>query len=130
MMLVGSKMTKINPDVDKKAEKITFTNTDKSKTTKKEKIVNAVEKERETKPETTKKAYHTIVLASRVTKANAEEYVNNLHKKGYTHATVLTRNSRSKVIFGNYNTEQEAYQQLRTMRTNEEFKDAWVMRVE
>ena len=69
-----------------------------------------------------------IVLASRVTKTNAERYVSSLIKKGVKDARVIAASNGSKVICGKYSSESEAMngvQELREMSS--EFKDAWVM---
>ena len=69
-----------------------------------------------------------IVLASRVTKNNAERYVSSLIKKGVKDARVIAASNGSKVICGKYSSESEAMngvQELREMSS--EFKDAWVM---
>ena len=69
----------------------------------------------------------TIVLASHVTKTNAQEFVRQLEKKGFK-AQVISKTS-TKVIYGRYTTEGEAYQALNSLRDNEDFKEAWVLKV-
>ena len=67
-----------------------------------------------------------IVLASQVKKSNAEDYVEQLHKRGYTEAEVYVHNNTVRVIFGAYDTEAEAYRQLNRMHDKDEFAEAWV----
>lgn len=76
-------------------------------------------------PANTSKPY-CIVLASQVKKNNAEEYVAKLKTKGYTDAEVYIHNRIVRVVYGNYATEAEAYQQLNKIAANEDFSDAWV----
>lgn len=69
-----------------------------------------------------------IVLASRVTKANAEKYVSLLIKKGVKDARVIAASNGSKVICGKYSSESEAMNGVHELREmSSEFKDAWVM---
>ena len=70
---------------------------------------------------------YTIVLASHVTKTNANEFVKQLAKKGFD-AQVISKTS-TKVIYGRYATENEAYQALNQLRGHEDFKEAWVLKV-
>ena len=69
-----------------------------------------------------------IVLASRVTKSNAESYVSSLKKKGVNDARVIGASNGSKVVCGNYSSESEAMNGVHELREmSSEFKDAWVM---
>lgn len=69
-----------------------------------------------------------IVLASRVTKANAEKYVSLLIKKGVKDARVIAASNGSKVVCGKYSSESEAMNGVHELREmSSEFKDAWVM---
>ena len=72
---------------------------------------------------------YCIVLASQVKKSNAENYVSKLHEKGYTDARVYEHNRIVRVVFGNYATEGEAYQQLNKLSGTEEFAEAWVYKI-
>ena len=76
------------------------------------------------------KDYYCIVLASQVTKNNAEDFVKRLGKQGYDEASVLIEKNRSiKVIYGHYTTQGEAYNELNNLRGNDNFYDAWVYQV-
>lgn len=70
----------------------------------------------------------TIVLASKIGKKNAEDYVFSLYKKGYKLAEVFSKNSNTKVIYGAYTTQEEAYRTLHELHEHQEFSDAWVMK--
>jgi hypothetical protein len=79
------------------------------------------------KPETTKAtATYTIVLASQVKRNNAEEFVEQLHKSGYKDATIYVYNNVIRVVLGVYNTQEEAYKKLSSLRRIEGFENAWV----
>ena len=74
------------------------------------------------------KPIFVIVLASRVTKNNAERYVSSLIKKGVKDARVIGASNGSKVICGKYSSESEAMNEVHELREmSSEFKDAWVM---
>ena len=73
--------------------------------------------------------YYSIVLASRVTKRNAANYVETLQAKGWKDSKVVITTSNVKVVYGNYDTEAEAYKALNRLRHNEVFSDGWVTKV-
>lgn len=70
---------------------------------------------------------YSIVLASRITKANAEAYVSRLHREGYQEARVLERKGEYlKVVYGSYEDEPAALRSLRSLRSKPEFEYAWI----
>lgn len=71
--------------------------------------------------------YYGIVLASQVTKANAEEFVARLTKNGIKDPHIISQKSGLKVVAGYYATESGAYEALSEIRKNKELKDAWIM---
>lgn len=73
--------------------------------------------------------FYTIVLCSRVSLKNATNYTKTLHKIGYTKAEVLQKGKNTKVIYGKYKTENQAYNILNKLNNRSGFKDCWVMRV-
>ena len=75
------------------------------------------------------KPYYSIVLASRITKRNAASYVEQLQAKGLKDAKVVITPSNVKVVYGIYETENEAYKALNSLRHNEIFSDSWVTKV-
>ena len=75
------------------------------------------------------KPYYSIVLASRITKRNAASYVEQLQAKGLKDAKVVITTSNVKVVYGTYETENEAYKALNHLRHNEIFSDSWVTKV-
>lgn len=73
--------------------------------------------------------YYAIVLASQVSKKNAEYFISQLQKKGFSTARMHSKGKTLRVIFGNYRSENEAYNALRPLRqANEEFAEGWVMK--
>ena len=71
-----------------------------------------------------------IVIASRVTKNNAEDFVGRLADDGFEDASVLVEKNKSvKVVYGRYASEGEAYGALDKLRGNALFRDAWVYRI-
>lgn len=74
--------------------------------------------------------YYTIVMASRVTKRNAEAYVGTLHRKGMAAAKVLTCGKGTKVIYERYATRAEASRALNRLTDNVEFKDCWITEIQ
>lgn len=74
-------------------------------------------------------SYYSIVLASRVTKHNAANYAERLQNKGFKAARVLITASNVKVIYGTFNTEAQAYNELNRLHGDEAFADGWVTKV-
>lgn len=78
------------------------------------------------KPE--KKHFFSIVLVSSTTKSNAQHFIAKLKEGGYDKAEMIERSNGTKVIYGHFNTEQEAQTFLRNLRNSaEHFSDGWVM---
>lgn len=88
-----------------------------------------VQKEDENKNISQMHNYYTVVLASKISKTNAENYVSELHKKGFDKAKSFERNKTTRVVYGEYANESDAYAALREIRHKGNFEDSWVMRV-
>lgn len=74
--------------------------------------------------------YYCIVLAARITKSNANAFVDKLHSKGLGEARVLDEKGESlKVVYGEYDKEAKAFSKLNELRDNEIFEDCWVYHV-
>lgn len=72
--------------------------------------------------------YFSIVLASRVTKANAQAFVASLRKGGYDRAEIVERSNGAKVTYGRFGTKAEAQTFLTNLRKRAaDFQDGWVM---
>lgn len=77
-----------------------------------------------------KREYYSIVLACRITKANADAFVERLHADGYKKACVIGKEGLSlKVVYGSYRTEKEAFTELNALRVNKLFEDSWIFHV-
>ena len=72
------------------------------------------------------KPHYCIVLASRVTKRNAATYTESLQAKGFKDTRVLITSNNVKVVYGSYETEQQAYTALNQLHHHEAFADGWV----
>lgn len=74
-------------------------------------------------------SYYTIVLASAVSKHNAEAFVASLKKRGFTKAEVYKSKSMRRVIYSRFGSERQAQAALNEITANDFAADAWVMRI-
>ena len=72
---------------------------------------------------------YTIVLASHVSRVNAEAYVQKLHQRGLDSAKVLMLRGSRKVVYGRYPSAHEAQKVRNQLASHEEFAQGWVMEV-
>lgn len=72
---------------------------------------------------------YTIVLASRVTRKNAEAYVEDLHKRGYGDASVYVKDGKAKVVYKRYQTKDEASKALKILDKQAEFTGCWITEI-
>lgn len=80
--------------------------------------------------ETKQEQPYTIVLASAVSKKNAQIFVDNLHAGGEDTAEVYVRGKMTRVIVGKFSTEKEAYEYISAKRkTNGSFSQAWILKL-
>ena len=79
--------------------------------------------------ETNALPYYTIVLASRVSIRNAQQYVDNLHKQGMTEASVCRNNGFTKVIYKKFASRAEANNALNELKTDKSFADCWITEI-
>lgn len=106
------------------------------KTVKQEAAVEAVadtkvqaEKTGEVSKETVKGQY-SIILASRVSKKGAEDFVKRLNRAGYKEASVYEEGSMRRVVYGSYGSEREAERALNVLKKkNETFTGTWVQKL-
>lgn len=76
----------------------------------------------------TEQHFFSIVLASKVTETNANEFVRLLSRQGFDKAETITRTNGAKVIYGRFSSEKEAQDSLRNLRgKSEQFAEGWVM---
>ena len=116
---------------DTNTSKIEISKADIQKPTNKADTISKLEKiktEQTVKVEPVKKGY-CIVLASQVSKRNAEMFIERLKAKGLDSAEIYVKQkaqSIRRVVCGNFQTQEEAYNELRKIHKDEELKDAWV----
>ena len=116
---------------DTNTSKIEISKADIQKPTNKADTISKLEKiktEQAVKAEPVKKGY-CIVLASQVSKRNAEMFIERLKAKGLDSAEIYVKQkaqSIRRVVCGNFQTQEEAYNELRKIHKDEELKDAWV----
>ena len=79
-------------------------------------------------PETMNSGY-CLVLASHVSKKNAQAFVDELHKRGFTEAEIFIRNNVTRVVYGHFETMNAAYNRLNRVRANKGFEEAWVLKL-
>lgn len=87
------------------------------------------EKTGEVSKETVKGQY-SIILASRVSKKGAEDFVKRLNRAGYKEASVYEAGSMRRVVYGSYGSEREAERALNVLKKkNETFAGTWVQKL-
>ena len=120
---------------DTNTSKIEIDKADIQKNTNKADTVIELQKIKEDVTAKTKpieKGGYCIVLASQVSKRNAEIFIEKLKKKGLDSVELYTKSrvqTIRRVVCGNYQTQEEAYKALRKIHKNEELKDAWVYKL-
>ena len=104
--------------------------TSKGEKTKTEKAPVETKKEKAAEHKVTpQESGYCLVLASCVAKANAEDFVKRLHRAGFMDARVYEHNNIRRVIYGHYTSQNEAYNDLRAVQVNSNFKEAWVYHI-
>lgn len=83
------------------------------------------EKSAMTRPSNTARPY-CLVLASRVKKANAEEFVKKLKDRGFKDTEIYIHNDVVRVTYGHFRTEDEANSERNNLRFEDDFTEAWV----
>ena len=69
---------------------------------------------------------YCIVLASQVSMKNAKTFVEYLQKKGYDNVEIYVHNNITRVIYGNYATQNDAIDDLRSFHRNKDLTQAWI----
>jgi hypothetical protein len=70
-----------------------------------------------------------LVLASHVTKKNAQIFANKLHKEGYQDVRVVIKGKTVRVVYGYYDNESKAYNELNRLNNRKNFEEAWVYKI-
>lgn len=73
--------------------------------------------------------YYTIVLASRVSIKNAQQYVSKLHQQGMAEASVCRHNGFTKVIYKRFASRAEANRALSRLKVDSSFADSWITEI-
>jgi cell division septation protein DedD len=73
-----------------------------------------------------KREGYCIVLASQVTKQNAEDFISRLAKRGYEGAEVYVHNNITRVVYGHFDNQADAYKRLQKVSKEKELEEAWV----
>ena len=74
---------------------------------------------------TLRKGY-CIVLASQVSKHNAEDFISRLAKRGYEGAEIYVHNNVTRVVYGHFDNQADAYNKLQKITKEKEMEEAWV----
>ena len=70
-----------------------------------------------------------VIVASQVKMSNAEILVEKMHKQGFKEAKVFVHNNIIRVMCGEYQSESEAYRKANKLSENEDYYDAWVLKI-
>lgn len=70
-----------------------------------------------------------VIVASQVKMSNAEILVEKMHKLGFKEAKVFVHNNIVRVMCGEYQSESEAYRKANKLSENEDYYDAWVLKI-
>lgn len=73
---------------------------------------------------------YTLVLASRITRANAQAYMEQLQKEGWKEARVYRGKKGIKVVYGKWETQQKALNALNELKKQQPFAEAWIIKEE
>ena len=73
--------------------------------------------------------YWTLVLASHISKDNAASFIASLQQKGFKQARILEQSNVIKVVYGQYPSKDNAYENLKQLKGNSDFAQAWVLEV-
>ena len=68
-------------------------------------------------------------MASHISKTNGETFLQAIHNEGFANARMTENKGNLKIIYGEYDSETKAYEELRNLHSNKYFKQAWVMEI-
>lgn len=74
--------------------------------------------------------YWALVLASHVTERNAQAFTQELIGEGFSQTRVYESNGSLKVLYGTFHNQDEAYNELRSLKDVKHFKDAWIIEID
>lgn len=70
---------------------------------------------------------YCIIIASVGSTKDAQKMSESLKSKGFPEASVIEKDNRIRVCVASYSNQSEAYKQLKQIRQNETYKDAWLL---
>ncbi len=74
-------------------------------------------------------AAYTIVLASAVSKRNAEEFASSLNAQGYNDVEIIETKSMRRVVYSHFENESEARTALNKINDKDFAKEAWILKL-
>ena len=72
---------------------------------------------------------YVVVMASQVSMANAQNYVEQLRARGYNSARIYEKKNTIRVVYGHFTSESQAYNAVNNLRDQAEFFDVWVYQI-
>ncbi len=78
------------------------------------------------KVDSVKQSGYCIVLASYVTKHNAKIFIEQLQKRGYQDSRIYINNNITRVVYGHFDSQNDAYNALKDIHNHKDLSEAWV----
>ena len=78
------------------------------------------------KADSVKQSGYCIVLASYVTKQNAKIFIEQLQDRGYQDSRIFVNNNITRVVYGHFDNQNEAYNALKDIHKHKDLSEAWV----
>lgn len=86
-----------------------------------EKVTPSVKKKVE------KKVRYHIIVSSLATSSDAQRVLKEFNEQGYRDASILTGNGRFRISLCGFSDKAEAYQKLNALKSEDAFKNAWML---
>ena len=68
-------------------------------------------------------------MASHITESNARAFVARLQKSGLEDSRVYEGAESTKVLYGYFSSQKEAYEKMKAINSTTKFKEAWVIEI-
>ena len=81
------------------------------------------------KADSVKHSGYCIVLASYVTKQNAKIFIEQLQDRGYQDSRIFVNNNITRVVYGHFDNQNDAYNALRDIHKHKDLSEAWVYKI-
>ena len=81
------------------------------------------------KADSVKQSGYCIVLASHVTKQNAKIFIEQLQDRGYQDSRIFVNNNITRVVYGHFDNQNDAYNALRDIHKHKDLSEAWVYKI-